>query len=511
MSEPALNTMGQAAGASVLGQRFGRYEALLRLASGGMGHVLVGRTLAEYGVSRLIAIKTILQHLVADETYVKLFVREAAIASRLHHPNVVPVLELNRTETELYLVMEYFPSVSLQTILRVSTKSQKQMPFDVACAFVADAAAGLHAAHELSDENGVALNLVHRDATPSNLLIGIDGSVKLTDFGVAKATGAQFESMTVGGDLRGKLGYLSPEQVVGVGLDRRSDLFTLGVVLWECIAGRRLFRHESELALLRAITEEDAPDVRDIAPKCPAALAQIVRRALHRDRDRRYQSAAELRQALTAQLKPNTDRARSDFAHDTIGAMLLERQRQIAAAMLELDSGTSAARRKPLAAASASLTGPHSPLALQSSSSPSVSQITPVQARVTRTSLAAPMLLAAVGFLAFGLAFAKLYVRAATNRTQHAASPTHPRLPTAHPTPTMPPLRVAAQTVEALPAHAVDASAALGTGNSPTIITAGPADERASGTGPRPTRNSTPSTRRNQRVPPPSTAERIEM
>lgn len=330
----------------MLGQAFGRYEALLRLAAGGMGQVLVARVQSERGVRRLVALKTILAHLTDNELFLKMFVREAEIASRLHHPNVVPVLELGRTDDEHFLVMEYFPSVPLNAVLRESLKQQKPMPPDVAAAIVADAAGGLHAAHELTDDDGNLLHLVHRDATPSNLLVGADGSVKVTDFGVAKATGANFENMTVSGDLRGKIGYLSPEQVTGEMIDRRSDVFTLGIVLWECLAGRRLFgRKDSEVAAIRALMDEHIPDVRELAPACTDSLARIVARALERDRNRRYQSAAELRQALTTQLLPDTDKSRSAFAKATIGEMLADRQRAIAAAVAELDSPTSAARR----------------------------------------------------------------------------------------------------------------------------------------------------------------------
>lgn len=388
---------------SVSGQLFGRYEALLRLASGGMGHVLVGRVRSERGVQRLVAIKTILAHLIDNDLYLKLFIREAEIASRLHHPNVVPVLELGRTETEHFLVMEYFPSVPLHTVLRECLRKRKPMPSDVACAIVADAAAGLHAAHELTDETGTPLNLVHRDATPSNLLVGSDGSVKLTDFGVAKATGAQFENMTVGGDLRGKLGYLSPEQVTGVGVDRRSDIFTLGIVLWETVAGRRLFKRDNELALLRAITEEDVPDLRDVVKDCPDAIARIAKRALSRQKEDRFQTAAEMRQALSGQLKSDTENSRSRFAKETIGDLLLDRQRQIASAMTELDSAESAARRLASAnSASTSLasntTGQHNS---ESISPPSVTHVAAVERKNAQNS-SKTMVLGAIGLMLLG-------------------------------------------------------------------------------------------------------------
>lgn len=387
---------------NVLGVTFGRYEGLMRLAAGGMGQVLVARVQSERGVRRLVALKTILSHLTDNDLFLKMFVREAEIASRLHHPNVVPVLELGRTEQEHFLVMEYFPSVPLNSVLKEALKKQKPMPHDVAAAIVADAAGGLHAAHELTDDDGQLLHLVHRDATPSNLLVGADGSVKVTDFGVAKATGAQFENMTVSGDLRGKIGYLSPEQVTGEKLDRRSDVFTLGIVLWECLAGRRLFgRKDSEVAAIRALMDERIPDVREAAPTVPEPLARITARALDRDPAKRFQSAAELRQALTTQLLADTDAHRMAFAKETIGEILAERQRTIASAVAELDSPTSIAKKRSAltgAPSEATSVDPHSAVSLDSSAAAGSKTVPPPPQQSSRLGLAA----GALGLLLLG-------------------------------------------------------------------------------------------------------------
>lgn len=393
-SQPStLQTTAGRAQHNVLGAAFGRYEGLMRLAAGGMGQVLVARVQSERGVRRLVALKTILSHLTDNDLFLKMFVREAEIASRLHHPNVVPVLELGRTEQEHFLVMEYFPSVPLNTVLKEALKKQKPMPHDVAAAIVADAAGGLHAAHELTDDDGRLLHLVHRDATPSNLLIGADGSVKVTDFGVAKATGAQFENMTVSGDLRGKIGYLSPEQVTGETLDRRSDVFTLGIVLWECLAGRRLFgRKESEVAAIRALMDERIPDVREAAPTVPEPLARITARALDRDPTKRFQSAAELRQALTTQLLADTDASRMAFAKETIGEILADRQRTIANAVAELESPTSIAKKRSQltgATAESSSADPHSAVSLDSSAAAGSKTVPPPPQKSSRLALVA--------------------------------------------------------------------------------------------------------------------------
>lgn len=322
---------------AILGKRYGRYELLVQLARGGMGTVAVGRLKGAHGFRRRVAVKTIHAHLAEDEKYARMFMREADLASRLHHPNVVPVVEFDEQDGELFLVMDYYPSVPLSTLMRRCSERGVRLPLKVAVELVADACAGLDAAHNLKDDAGNPLNIVHRDMTPSNLLVGDDGTAKVTDFGVARADIDKFGASTTG-SLKGKFAYLSPEQIQMVSLDRRSDVFALGVVLFETLCLRRLFGGQSELEILNAIVRDAPADVREFRSDCPDELAAIVRRSLERDRDERFQSAGELRAALLAlvPLLPSADRA--SFVRDLISGDLDARAKSIIDAEAILDA-----------------------------------------------------------------------------------------------------------------------------------------------------------------------------
>lgn len=298
-----------------------------------MGVVAVGRLQGVHGVRRLVALKIIHPHLTRDEQYSRMFLREAEIASQVHHGNVVPVLELGEEGAQYFLVMEYFPSLSLLQIMRESARRALPIPLAFSAAVVADACAGLHAAHELRDARGSLLGVVHRDATPSNLLLGEDGAVKVTDFGVARAASAMVDQLTGdSGVAKGKLAYLSPEQVRGEATDRRSDLFTLGVVLYELLGRRNLFRADNELALARAIIDNPIPDVRTANPEVSDALASVVARALDRDREKRFQTAAEMQDALLDALHALPVVSRGTFVRQLLGEEFAARREEIATA-----------------------------------------------------------------------------------------------------------------------------------------------------------------------------------
>ena len=306
---------------------------LCELARGGMGVVAVGRLQGVHGVRRLVALKIIHPHLTRDEQYSRMFLREAEIASQVHHGNVVPVLELGQEGAQYFLVMEYFPSLSLLQIMRESARRSLPIPLAFSAAVVADACAGLHAAHELRDARGSLLGVVHRDATPSNLLLGEDGAVKVTDFGVARAASALVDQLTGdSGIAKGKLAYLSPEQVRGEATDRRSDLFTLGVVLFELLGRRSLFRADNELALARAIIDNPIPDVRTANEEVSDALASVVARALERDREKRFQTAAEMQDALLDALHALPVVSRGTFVRQLLGEEFSARREEIATA-----------------------------------------------------------------------------------------------------------------------------------------------------------------------------------
>ncbi len=335
--------------AFVPGKHFGRYEVLCELARGGMGVVAVGRLQGAHGVRRLVALKIIHPHLTADEQYSRMFVREAEIASQVHHGNVVPVIELGQEGAQYFLVMEYFPSLSLLQLMREAARRDVLIPYEFSAAVVADACAGLHAAHELRDARGELLGVVHRDATPSNLLLGEDGAVKVTDFGVARAASAMVEQLTgESGVAKGKLAYLSPEQVHGEETDRRSDLFTLGVVLYELLGRKALFRADNELALARAIVDGRIPDVRETNPDVPDVLATVVSRALERDRTRRFQTAAEMHDALLAALHTLPVVSRGAFVRQLLGDEFSARREEIATAEAVLGLSRSAISSSPV-------------------------------------------------------------------------------------------------------------------------------------------------------------------
>lgn len=351
-------TQGRSSLLALDGQRFGRYEALIQLAAGGMGRVIVAQHRSSGAVRRLVALKTVHEHLLQDETFLRMFHREANVASRLHHPNVVPVLELDEGERGPFMVMEFFASVPLSAVLRAASRQREPLAWDVVAAMIADACAGAHAAHELRDESGALLNIVHRDLTPSNLLIGVGATVRVADFGVARAQSAAIDEVTVSPDeIRGKLGYLSPEQVMGERLDRRSDVFTLGIVLWEALCGQRLFpRRDSEAATMRAILDGPIPSVADHRADVPATLVRIIERALERDRDRRYRSADELRAALLSCTDGATVDRRSELAARFVDGEVhaLEARIEAAAQALAQQRSTSPATIVQTASASTS-------------------------------------------------------------------------------------------------------------------------------------------------------------
>src|SRR5580700_11191148 len=217
----------------------GRYALHHEIASGGMATVHIGRLLGPVGFARTVAIKRLHPHLARNPEFVAMFLDEARLAARIRHPNVVSTLDVVATEGELFVVMEYVPGDSLARLLFAAKERSERVPLSVAASIMVDMLHGLHAAHEASDERGQPLNLVHRDVSPHNVLVGTDGAAHLIDFGVAKATGRA--QVTREGQLKGKLAYMAPEQLGGSPVDRRADVFGASVVLWEMLTGQRLF------------------------------------------------------------------------------------------------------------------------------------------------------------------------------------------------------------------------------------------------------------------------------
>lgn len=274
----------------------GRYEVVGRLAMGGMAEILLGRLLGPSGFERVVVIKRVLPHLAQEPSFTAMFLDEARIAAAIRHPNVVQVHELGEEAGELYLVMEYLEGESLHGLLRRATMLGERLDPMLVAHVGIQACAGLHAAHELPNEEGRSSGLVHRDISPQNVFIGYDGSVKILDFGIAKA--ADRITHTEAGTLKGKFSYMSPEQCLGEPLDRRSDLFSLGIVLYEALTGRRLFHRRAQLQTLNAVVNDPFPTPSEEGIEVSPALEAVVMRALERERDRRFPDAAEMRRAL---------------------------------------------------------------------------------------------------------------------------------------------------------------------------------------------------------------------
>ena len=275
--------------------RIGRYQLLSRLAVGGMAEVYLARQGELSGFKTLVVVKKVLPHLAVNPDFIAMFLDEARIASMLDHPNIVRITEVGRADDEYFLVMELVQGKPLASLLQHAEKTKTPLPHQMGALIVANAAAGLHHAHQLTDASGQPLGLVHRDVSPQNIMISFEGSVKVIDFGIARALGRLGD--TNAGSLKGKLGYMAPEQARGEPVDARADIFSLGVVLWECLTGRRLFLRENELATLRALVYEPIPLPSKLT-RVPSALESITKLALARNLNERFQTAEEMRIAL---------------------------------------------------------------------------------------------------------------------------------------------------------------------------------------------------------------------
>ncbi len=278
-------------------ERLGRYVVLRHLASGGMADVLLGRADGIEGFERHIIIKRIRAEHAKDQHFIQMFLDEARVAATLHHQNVVQVYDIGEDHGEYFLAMEYIHGEDLRTMLSAVSKSRANMPLGYVAAIVSSAAAGLHYAHERRGTDKKPLHIVHRDVSPSNIIIGYDGAVKVLDFGIAKAAMRKVETQS--GNLKGKVSYMSPEQCKGEAtIDRRSDIYSLGVVLYELATTTRLFKGDSDYLIMDAIVNGKVPLPRVKRPDLPNELATIIMRALSVEPARRYQTADELRIAL---------------------------------------------------------------------------------------------------------------------------------------------------------------------------------------------------------------------
>ncbi len=260
-----------------------------------MGEVYLGRLTAAHGFERPLVIKTIRTELLADERAALMFIDEARLAAGLHHRNILQIVDFDRFEGGAFLVTELVEGCDLRVLLKHLRAPPR---YDIALTIIIELATGLAAAHDASGPDGAPLHLVHRDVSPSNVLLGRHGEIKLSDFGIAKARLRSYH--TVSGTIKGKAPYMAPEQILGEPLDRRADVFSLGVLLFELTTRTRLYSATSDAGAMKRILGGELPDPAERRPGYPPALTAIVRRALARDRDARYPTAAALADELDA-------------------------------------------------------------------------------------------------------------------------------------------------------------------------------------------------------------------
>lgn len=301
----------------------GRYALFDEIAAGGMATVHLGRLVGQVGFSRTVAVKRLHPQYAKDQDFVSMFVDEAKLASRIQHPNVVSTLDVVKTDDELFLVMEYVQGEALSKLVRQAARNGQRIPVNIVLSVMSGMLHGLHAAHEAKSENREPLNLVHRDISPQNVHVGVDGVARVLDFGVAKA---QVRSgATKDGQMKGKLSYMSPEQLNGQDVDRRSDVFSAGIVLWEALAGKRLFAGADTGEILAKVLRSEIPNPRTLLPDLPQAVADAVMKALEREPDKRFQTAREFAVALEQAASGATAHTVGEWVKENGGEELAER------------------------------------------------------------------------------------------------------------------------------------------------------------------------------------------
>jgi len=280
------------------GMRLGRYELLRQLAMGGMAVVWIARQRGPFGFRRNVALKTIRPEYAADVGFRRMFLDEARLASLVRHANVAEVLDLGEEGGVVYQAIELVEGPTLKRLIEAHGATYGGgLPVPIAARVVADTLRGLHAAHELRDEKGVPLYLVHRDVSPHNILVGSDGLAKISDFGIAKALGRVADETDVG-SVKGKYGYMAPEQVRRAPLDRRCDVFSAGIVLWEALTGERLFQGRDVLETAERVLTLSIGDLHELVPSVPKSLAAVVSKALAREPNDRHESAEAMADAI---------------------------------------------------------------------------------------------------------------------------------------------------------------------------------------------------------------------
>ncbi len=311
--------MAEASSADFRGT-LGRYALYGEIAAGGMATVHLARLMGPVGFARTVAIKRLHPHLSKDPDFVAMFLEEARLAARVRHPNVVSTLDVVDEDNELFLVMEYVAGESLSRLVRKSREAGERIPPKYVVGVLCAALEGLHAAHEATSERGAPLGIVHRDVSPQNIHVGLDGVARVLDFGIAKATNRVQETRT--DQIKGKVAYMSPEQLAKGPIDRRADVYSASVVLWEALTGARLFKADDVPALVYAIMNDEIHPPSTIVPDLPTGLDEIVMKGLDRDATKRWSSAREMAVALEKVLAPAPAREIGEWVRETAGDLL---------------------------------------------------------------------------------------------------------------------------------------------------------------------------------------------
>jgi serine/threonine-protein kinase len=325
----------------------GRYALHHVIARGGMATVHLGRLEGAGGFARIVAIKRLHPHLADDDEFVTMFLDEAKLATRIRHPNVCQTLDVVNLEHELLLVLDYIEGESLARLLRA--QGEARIPLPIVSAIVVGILEGLHAAHEATDEDGSPLHLVHRDVSPHNILVGVDGVARLIDFGIAKAVGRG--RTTKSGEIKGKLAYMAPEQVRGAKLTRRTDLFSATIVLWELLTRRRLFVGNDDGETLFQVLEKSIELPSAVDDAVPPELDVVVARGLARSPDKRFPTARDMAAAVEAAVTPASPRQVGAWVRETARESLEAREKLVNAlvrAPAPLDNKATSAQARPV-------------------------------------------------------------------------------------------------------------------------------------------------------------------
>src|SRR4051812_2395084 len=320
---------------------FGRYHLVERLAVGGMAELFVATSPGEHGFQKKVVIKRLLPHLISDDTYNAMFIDEAKLTARLVHPKIAQTFELGKVDDALFIAMEHVDGIDVLALLREFAARRRRVDPQLAAWIAHEVLDALDYAHNLTGEDGARMGIVHRDISPSNILLSVRGDIKLVDFGIARQQDPDRAHKSKSGTLKGKYGYMSPEQVIEHSLDARSDLFSVGVVLAELLTGRRLFAAANELDVLIMVRDARLVRFDKYGADLDLDLSAIVRKALRKSVDERWQSAAQFRDALAEWLFEHrhrmTSRAVADVVIELRDAVIERRNRTVNAGTAVLD------------------------------------------------------------------------------------------------------------------------------------------------------------------------------